>query len=103
PEVPLQVRLEDRRHEPARCAIDVDRNVEALLVLELVEGGRDLLHWLVAAVKGRAEDRDHPDRVLITLSDRLLGLQMEALTLHRDQARLYVPVAAELLPAHLDV
>ena len=58
---------------------------------------------LVAAVERRSEDRDHADRVLVAVRDRLLGVEVVAVALHRHQPRLDVPVAAELLPADLDV
>ena len=38
-----------------------------------------------------------------TRGDRAGGLEVEDLALHRDRARLDIPVAAELLPADLDV
>ena len=73
------------------------------LALELVERGGDLGDRLVAAVEGRAEDGGDADRVLVAARGRLGGAEVEAVALHRHQARLDVPVAAELLPAHLDV
>ena len=71
--------------------------------LELVQRGADLRHRLVAAVERRAEDGDDADRVLVTLLDRLLRVEVEPVALHRHEAHLDVPVAAELLPAHLHV
>ena len=81
----------------------MERHVEPLLALELVERRRDLLDRLVAAVERRAEDRHDADRVLVAQCDGLVGSEVEAVALHRHQARLDVPVAAELLPADLDV
>ena len=102
-EVPLEVGLDERRHEPARGRVDVERDVQTLVGLELVERAGDLLDRLVAAVERRAENRDDADRVLVALRHGLLGAEVVALALHRHQPRLDLPVAAELLPAHLDV
>ncbi len=71
--------------------------------LEVVERRADLGDRLVRAVEGRAEDRDDADRVLVALRDGLLGGEVEAVALHRDEAHLDVPVVGELLPADLDV
>ena len=81
----------------------MDGDVEPGLVLQRVEGCADLLHRLIAAVEGRAQDGHHADRVLIALRDRFLGAKVKAVALHRHHAGLDVPVAAELLPAHLHV
>ena len=103
PEVPGEVRVDERRDERPGRAVDVDRNVDARLCLERVERVADLLHRLVGAVEGRAEDRDDPDRVLVAELHGLLGREVEAVALHRHEAHLDVPVVGELLPAHLDV
>jgi hypothetical protein len=98
-----EVGLEKRRDEPARSRIHVQRNVQAALTLQPVERVGDLCERLVAAIERGAEDRDHPDRVLVAPGDRLLRAEVKALALHRDQPWFNVPVAAELLPADLDV
>ena len=84
-------------------AVDVHGDVEAGLLLELVERVADLLDRLVGAVERRAEDRDDADRVLVAELHGLLGGEIEAVPLHRDEAHLDVPVVRELLPADLDV
>ena len=81
----------------------MDRHVDPRSLLQVVERGADLLHRLVRAVEGRAEDRDDADRVLVAPLDRLLGGEVEAVAFHRDEAHLDVPVVRELLPADLDV
>ena len=58
---------------------------------------------LVASVVGRSENGDHADRVLVAQRDRLVHPQVEPVALHRHETGFDVPVAAELLPAHLDV
>ena len=89
--------------KPPEAASTCSGHVQALVALERVERLGDVRDRLVAAVEGRTQDRDHADRVLVALRDGLLGAQVIALALHRHQARLHVPVAAELLPAHLHV
>ena len=102
-EVPLEVRVDERRDERARGAVDVHRHVEPRAGLQVVERVADLLHGLVRAVVGRADDRDHADRVLVAARHGLLGREVEPVALHRHEAHLDVPVAGELLPADLDV
>ena len=103
PEVPLQVRMQERGDEPARRAVHVHRDVAALLGLQPVQGPADLQHGLVAAVHGGAQDGDHADGVLVALGRGLGRAQVQPPRHHRHVARLHLPVAAELLPAHLDV
>ena len=64
-EVPLEVGVEERRDEATRRGVDVHRDVETRVGLELVERGADLGDRLVAAVERGAEDRDDADRVLV--------------------------------------
>ena len=68
-EVPLEVRVDERRDECARGPVDVHRHVDPGSFLELVERGADLLDRLVGALEGRAEDRDDADRVLVAERD----------------------------------
>ena len=102
-EVPHQVRLGERRDEPAGGGVHVDRDIRATARGDCVERDADLADRLIAAVERRAEHRHHTDRVLITALHGLLSGQMEAIALHRHQTRLDVPVAAELVPTHLHV
>src|SRR5215213_8909123 len=71
--------------------------------LQIIESVRDLLHRLVRAVEGRAEDGDHADGVLVAEFRRLFAVQVETVSLHRYVAGLDLEVVAELLPADLDV
>src|SRR5580698_7501218 len=71
--------------------------------LQVIEGGADLGHRLVAAVHGGAEDRHHADGVLVALRGGLRAAQVQPPRHHRHQLRLDLPVPAELLPAHLHV
>jgi hypothetical protein len=102
-EVPLEVGVDERRDEGAGRAVDVDGNVEPGPLLQLVERRADLRDRLVRAVERRAEDRDDADRVLVAVLDGLLRREGEAISLHRHETHLDVPVVGELLPAHLDV
>lgn len=52
-----------------------------------------------SAVECRAEDRHHPDRVLVAVGERPVGGQVDGVALHRNQSRLDVPIGAELVPA----
>ena len=103
PEVPLQVRLQERRDEPAGRPVHVHRDVVASFGLHPVERLADLEDGLVAAVHGGAQDRHHADGVLVALRRGLGAAQMQPPRHHRHVAGLDLPVAAELLPAHLDV
>src|SRR3954447_25237181 len=90
------------RDERPGGSVHVDRDVQPRLGLEGVERLADLLHGLVAAVEGRAEDRDDADRVLVAELHGLLRRHMKTVALHRHEPHLDVPVVGELLPAHLD-
>ena len=79
------------------------RHVRAAPGRERVERGRDLGHRLVGAVIGRAEDGDDADRVLVARFRGALGAEVRHLRPDGDEPRLDVEVAAELLPADLDV
>src|SRR5947209_15139778 len=79
------------------------RDVETSILLELIESRHDRLYRLVAAVERGAEDRDDADRALVALRDRLLRAEVEAISVHRHEPRLDIPIAAELVPAHLHV
>ena len=62
---------------PPRRAVDVHRDVEAGVALELVERGADLGDRLVAAVERRAEHRDDADGVLVAVLHGLRTVQVE--------------------------
>ena len=102
-EVPDQIGLGERRDEPARRGVHMHRNIRPSARCQLIKGGADLAHRLVAAVERRAENRHDADRVLVAVGERRLGGEVEAIALHRDQSWLDVPIATELVPTHLDV
>src|SRR5438046_9591979 len=81
----------------------MNREAEPRPLIERGELGPERLDGLVGAVEGRAEDGDDADRVLVAELHRLLGGEVEAVSLHRDEPHLDVPVLGELLPADLDV
>ena len=81
----------------------MDRDIGAAAGREPVQLGADLGDRLVAPVHGGAQDRHHADRVLVALRGGLRAAQVQPVRLHRHQPRLHLPVAAELLPADLDV
>ena len=103
PEIPFEVRVDEGGDQRSRCAVHVDRHVGAGALLEVVERRGNLGDRLVASIERRPEDPDHPDRVLVAVRDRGLGVEVKAVALHRYEPRVDVPVVAELLPHHLDV
>ncbi len=102
-EVPLGVRVEERPHERAAGAVDVQRDVEALVVLqpdeEVVDAGD------VVGVPGErgAEHGGDADRVLVDVRLDVLGADRVLALLERHDPRLDVEVAAELLPHDVHV
>ncbi|GBE57714.1 hypothetical protein BMS3Abin01_00635 [bacterium BMS3Abin01] len=102
-EIPFQVRLQEGGDEAAAGAVHVYRYVQALLVLEAVQGIVHIFHRFVTAVEGAADDNHHGHGVLITELQGFRHAQMVAALLHGDEAGLDIPVDAELLPADLDV
>ncbi len=103
PEVPLEILVAERRHEPPGGGVDVDRDVRPVGCSKSVERPSDLGDRLVGAVVGRTENRDDADRVLVAVRERPLGGQVGDVGADRYLSVLDVPVAAELLPADLDV
>jgi hypothetical protein len=89
-EVPHEVRVDERRDERAGRPVHVDGDVEARLGPEGVKGVADLLHRLVGAVEGRAQDRDDADRILVAELHGLLRREVEPVALHRDESHLDV-------------
>ena len=103
PEVPDEIGVDERRDEPTRRAVDVHRDVEVRVRLEPVQRRADVGDRFVRTVERGSEHRDDTDRVLVAVLDGLLGGEVVRVALHRRQAHLDFPVAAELLPADLDV
>jgi hypothetical protein len=62
----------------------VDRDVETLTLLEVVERRADFLDRLIRAVEGGSENRDDANRVLVTQLHGFFRGQMEAVPIHRD-------------------
>ena len=102
-EVPLQVGVQERCDEAAAGRVDVDGDVGAVRGVVGHDAVVDLLDRLVLAGVGGAEDRDHADRVLVDPGHHVVGVDDVAVLGDRDVAGFDVPVAAELLPDHLDV
>ena len=84
-------------------AVGVHRDVEAGAGLEVVERVADLLDRLVGAVERGAEDGHDADRVLVAPGYGFVCGEVEAISFHRDEPHLDVPVVGELLPADLHV
>ena len=103
PEVPVEIGVEERCDHRAGRAVDVDGHVHVSRRLERVERASDPCDVLVGAVVGRAEHRDDADGVVIAALRRPVERQVGGVGTHVDQASLDVEVAAELLPAHLNV
>ena len=102
-EIPLEVGVQERHHEAATGGVHVDRDVEALLLLELVQCGADLSDRLQLTGVGGAQDAHHPDGVLVDRVDHLLRGDDVAVVGHRQIFRFDLEVAAEFLPHHLDI
>ena len=81
----------------------MDWYVKTLLGLKFIESCGNFINRLVASVKGAAEDRDYADRVLVALFNGLVGGQVHPALFNRNHAWLNIPIAAELLPANLDI
>ena len=102
PEVPFQIRLQERRDHRPRGSVDMDRDVEPRRRLDLIELRGDLRDRLVGARVRDAHDRDDADRVLVDVLLELEPVEHRVLLADGDESHLDVPVVAELLPAHLD-
>ncbi len=102
-EVPFGVRVQERPHERAARPVDVQRDVEALVVLEPDEEGVDADDVVGMAGEGGAEHGRDADRVLVHVRLDVLGPDRVLALLERHDARLDVEVAAELLPDHVHV
>ena len=89
--------------KPPEAASTCTGHGDAGVGLVVVERRADLLHRLVGAVHGRAEDGDDADGVLVDVVEQPVGGQVEDVALERHVARLDLPVVGELLPDHLDV
>ncbi len=103
PEIPGELRVQERCDEPAAGGVDVDGHLPPGLPVLLHEGAVQVLDGLVLTRVGGAEDADDPDRALVDEGQGGVRRGDEAAARERHVARLDVPVAAELLPHHLDV
>ena len=97
-EVPEQVRVGERCDEGAAGAVDVQRDVPALLGLDPDQQVVDLLDRVRLADVGGAEHRPDGDRVLVQQRLDVGGVDRVAIRLHRDLAHLDVEVVRELVP-----
>ena len=104
PEVPLGVRVQERPHEAAAGAVDVQRHVEARARrLSRTQQLVDPDDVVGVAGERRAEHRGDADRVLVDVRLDVLGPDRVLVGLQRDDPRLDVEVAAELLPHDVHV
>src|SRR3954454_25074828 len=76
-EVPRRVRVEERPHEAAAGAVDVQRHVEAALVLEPDEQVVDADDVVGVAGERRPEDGRDADRVLVDVRLDVVGADRE--------------------------
>ena len=102
-EVPLRVGVEERPHEAAARPVDVQRHVEALLVAQADQQVVDPDDVVGVPGERRPEHRGDADRVLVDVRLHVLGPDRVLVGLQRDDPRLDVEVAAELLPHHVHV
>ncbi len=103
PEVPLRVRVQERPRERAAGAVDVQRHVDSLVVLERDQVVVDPLDVVLVAGERGPEHRGDADRVLVDVGLHVLGTDRVLVGLQRHDARLDVEVAAELLPDDVHV
>ena len=103
PEVPRRVRVQERPHEAAAGAVDVQRHVEPALVAQPHEQVVDAADVVGVAGERGAQHRGDADRVLVDVGLDVLGADRVLVGLERDDARLDVEVAAELLPHDVHV
>ena len=101
PEVPLQLRVQERRDEPAAGGVHVDgRPPTGLRVLHLQQVVEQL-HVLELAVERGAQDRGHADGVLVHHLHRLLRVHHVVAVAQLHLPELHLEVPRELLPANL--
>ena len=102
-EVPLVVGVEEWPDEAAARAVDVERHVQSALVPDLDQELVDPDDVVGVACEGRSQDGGHADRVLVDVRLHVLGADRVLVGLERDDPRLDIEVAAELLPDDVDV
>ena len=102
-EIPEQVRLDERGHETAARAVDVDRNIKARFLLQPVERGAQSADTLVLACEGAAQHADHADGVLIAGRRGAFRIGDILVAFERDRPLFDIPVAKEFVPADLRV
>src|ERR1700722_5378785 len=100
--VPQEFRLNKRCEEGTTGSIDVDRNVESCLRVQLVESNTDLANRLELEGERHAESNNDADSVFVAALEDFVWSEQEAVTLHGNFANFDVEVAAELVPANLD-
>ena len=103
PEVPLRVGVEERPHEAAARPVDVQRDVEPLLVAQADQQVVDPDDVVGMARERRPQHRRDADRVLVDVRLHVLRADRVLVGLERDDPRLDVEVAAELLPHDVHV
>jgi hypothetical protein len=81
----------------------MNRNVQSLLALQAIQCLADLLDRLIATIHRTPHNSYDADGVFVTELDRFFRCEMIASLLHRDQARLDIPVATEFFPADLNI
>ena len=96
-------RVQERPHERAAGPVDVQRDVEALVVLQPDEEVVDPGDVVGVAGERGAEHGGDADRVLVHVRLDVLGADRVLALLERHDPRLDVEVAAELLPHDVHV
>ena len=89
--------------KPPLAAVDVQRDVEPALVAQPDQQVVDPDDVVGVAGERRAQHRGDADRVLVDVRLDVLGPDRVLVGLQRDDPRLDVEVAAELLPHHVHV
>src|SRR5258708_2937830 len=83
--------------------MNMERNMQTFLALQVVQSGTDLFDWFVATIKCATQDGDNANGILVAELDCFFGIQMIAMGLDRNKAWLNLPVASKFVPADLDI
>ena len=100
-EIPYHPGGTERREKTAAGPIHVDRDIQACFLFESIQREGHRLHRLILTGEGHSQRRHHTDRVFITAREHFFRRHQQPPFLHGYFAVFDVPVAGELVPAHL--
>src|SRR5215469_11627818 len=94
--------MDKRSNEASAGGIHVDRNINTLLFFQIVQRLRDLPHRLIMQRMRHPKRRNHPNRIVVASTHRLLWRQVKPMSFTRHLSEFDVEVSRKLVPAHLD-